>query len=66
MFLKLVGAVAGNHNFTPLSNQRNEFAEGTFCGAVYFIQQPRAFVLCRYKCGLAIIVTHGLLLLLVD
>lgn len=45
---KLVGAIAGNHNFTPLSNQRSDFAEGLFVSLpVYFIQQPRAFVLCR-------------------
>lgn len=39
MFLKLVAAIPGNHNFTPLSNQRNDFAEGLFVGLpVYFIQ----------------------------
>lgn len=39
MFLKLVAAIPGNHNFTPLGNQRNDFAEGLFVGLpVYFIQ----------------------------
>lgn len=37
-FLKLVRAIAGNHNFTPLDNQRNYFAEGTFCGFVFFFK----------------------------
>lgn len=35
-FFKLIRAIAGNHNFTPLDNQRNYFAKGTFCGFVFF------------------------------
>lgn len=36
LFFEISEGSSWNHNFTPLDNQRNDFAEGTFCGFVFF------------------------------